>query len=40
MRVQAVWVPDDELTTSFENIKWFKPSGEPDADPASYADYV
>ena len=40
LRVEAVWVADEELSTSFENIKWWKPSGEPDADPASYADYV
>ncbi len=30
MRVQAVWVPDDELTTSFENIRYWKPLDEPD----------
>lgn len=30
MRVEAVWVPDDELTTSFENIKWWRPIDEPD----------
>lgn len=29
MRVTAVWVDDDELSTSFENIKWWKPNGEP-----------
>jgi uncharacterized OB-fold protein len=30
MRVQAVWVPDAELKPSFTNIKWFRPTGEPD----------
>lgn len=30
MRVTSVWVDDDQLTTSFENIKWWKPNGEPD----------
>lgn len=40
MRVEAVWVDDDQLTTSFENIKWWRPSGEPDAEPSAYADYV
>ena len=40
MRVEAVWVDDDELTTSFENIKWWRPNGEDDADPASYAQFV
>ncbi len=31
MRVEAVWVDDDQLTTSFENIKWWRPIDEPDA---------
>ena len=30
MRVQAVWVEDSELSTTFENIKWFVPIDEPD----------
>jgi len=30
MRVQAVWLPEDEWTTSFENIRYFKPIDEPD----------
>jgi uncharacterized OB-fold protein len=30
MRVEAVWVDDDQLTTSFENIKWWRPIDEPD----------
>ena len=29
-RVEAVWVDDDDLTTSFENIKWWRPIDEPD----------
>jgi uncharacterized OB-fold protein len=40
MRVEAVWVDDDDLATSFENIKWWRPNGEDDADPASYAQHV
>ena len=36
LRVEAVWKDDDELTTSLENIKWWKPTGEPDADPSVY----
>ena len=36
MRVEAVWVPDDELKPTLESIKWFKPNGEPDADPSTY----
>ncbi|MCU1351081.1 MAG: hypothetical protein JWM05_290 [Acidimicrobiales bacterium] len=30
MRVEAVWVPDDELKPTLESIKWFRPTGEPD----------
>ena len=30
MRVEPVWVDDDQLTTSFENIKWWRPIDEPD----------
>ncbi len=32
MRVEAVWVPDEELGPTLESIKWFKPTGEPDVD--------
>jgi uncharacterized OB-fold protein len=40
MRLEPVWVEDSELTTSFENIKWWKPNGEPDASNSDIADYV
>ncbi len=30
MRVQAVWVPAEDFGPTFENIKYFRPSGEPD----------
>lgn len=30
MRVQAVWRPDEELTTAFTNIAHFRPIDEPD----------
>ncbi|MEV4182933.1 OB-fold domain-containing protein [Streptosporangium canum] len=32
MRVRAVWVPEEERTASMANIKWFAPTGEPDAE--------
>ena len=35
MRVEAVWKPQEEWTTSLENIRWFKPTGEPDIKPES-----
>jgi uncharacterized OB-fold protein len=40
MRVQAVWLPREEWTTSMRNIKYFKPSGEPDAPFDSYKDHL
>lgn len=36
MRVEAVWRPEHEWTTSIENIRHFRPTGEPDADYETY----
>jgi hypothetical protein len=36
MRVQAVWA--DELVADHTSIKWWEPTGEPDADYATYKD--
>jgi uncharacterized OB-fold protein len=36
MRVEAVWKPDGERTGSFDDVLYFKPTGEPDAPPDSY----
>ena len=30
MRVEAVWVPDEDLAADFESIKWWRPIDEPD----------
>ena len=40
MRVEAVWVDDDELGPTLESIKYFRPNGEPDADFSTYEDNV
>ena len=40
LRVQAVWVPDEELGTTLENIRYFRPTGEPDAAPETYQEHV
>ena len=32
MRLEAVWVPDDELGPTMESIKWFRHLDEPDVD--------
>jgi uncharacterized OB-fold protein len=39
-RVRAVWVPDAELGPTLENIKWFEPSGEPDAAFETFAEHL
>ena len=40
MRVEAVWVDDDEVTNDLASIKWWRPTGEPDADYDSYREHV
>ena len=36
MRVEAVWKPDGERHGDYEDIQYFRPTGEPDAPQASY----
>ncbi|MFQ5665219.1 MAG: Zn-ribbon domain-containing OB-fold protein [Candidatus Binatia bacterium] len=36
MRVEAVWKPDGEREGNHEDILYFRPTGEPDAAPATY----
>jgi uncharacterized OB-fold protein len=40
LRVKAVWLPPEERTANVESIRYFKPSGEPDAPYESYKDHV
>ncbi len=40
MRVEAVWKPREEWTTSMENIDHFRPTGEPDAAYESFAAHL
>jgi uncharacterized OB-fold protein len=40
LRVEAVFVPPEERTPSLESVKWFKPTGEPDADYDSFKAYL
>jgi uncharacterized protein len=40
LRVRAVWVPDAELSPTVASIKWFEPSGEPDAAYESYKEHL
>jgi uncharacterized protein len=40
MRVEAVWKPREEWTTNLDNIKYFRPTGEPDADYETYKQHL
>jgi uncharacterized OB-fold protein len=40
MRVRAVWAPRDEITTSMQSIRYFQPTGEPDAAFESYREHL
>ena len=40
MRVEAVWKPREEWGTTIENISHFRPTGEPDADYATYKQHL
>lgn len=40
MRVKAVWKPREELGPTLESIRYFEPSGEPDADYDSYREHI
>ncbi len=40
MRVQAVWKPREEWDFGIDNIEYFRPTGEPDADYDSYKHHL
>jgi uncharacterized protein len=40
MRVQAVWKPPEEWGLGIDNIDYFRPTGEPDADYDSYKHHL
>jgi uncharacterized OB-fold protein len=40
MRVEAVWKPRDEWTTDLNNIRYFRPTGEPDVDYDTYKQHL
>ena len=40
MRVEAVWVDDDDQAPNLSSIKWWRPTGEPDAPYESYREHV
>lgn len=40
LRVEAVWVDDAELTTNLASIRYWRPTGEPDAAYETYREHV
>ncbi len=40
MRVEAVWKDPSEWGPSLESVKYFRPTGEPDADYETYKEYL
>jgi uncharacterized OB-fold protein len=40
LRVEAVWLPPEERGPTVESIRWFRPSGEPDAPYDSYKEHL
>ncbi|CAM3221543.1 OB-fold domain-containing protein [Nocardioides dubius] len=40
MRVEAVWKPREEWGTTIENIDYFRPTGDPDADYETYKHHL
>ncbi|HEY8526162.1 MAG TPA: Zn-ribbon domain-containing OB-fold protein [Acidimicrobiales bacterium] len=40
LRVEAVWVDDAELTTNLSSIRYWRPTGEPDAAYETYREHV
>lgn len=40
MRVKAVWLPREQWTYGMENIEYFRPTGEPDADYDTYKHHL
>jgi uncharacterized protein len=40
MRVEPVWVEPEDRKPTLESIKYFRPTGEPDADYDTYKEYV
>jgi uncharacterized OB-fold protein len=40
MRVEAVWRPRDEWDLGIDNIEYFRPTGEPDAEYDTYKQHL
>ena len=40
MRVEAVWAPPEERGPTLESIRYFRPTGEPDAPYEAYSEHL
>ena len=40
LRVEAVWVAPEELGPTMASVRYFRPTGEPDADYDTYKEYL
>jgi hypothetical protein len=40
LRVEAVWVDPDQLGPTMASVKYFRPTGEPDAEFDTYKEYL
>jgi uncharacterized OB-fold protein len=40
LRVEAVWVDSEDLGPTLASVKYFRPTGEPDADYESFKEYL
>lgn len=40
LRVEAVWVPPAELGPTMSSVRYFRPTGEPDAAYETFAEYL
>ena len=40
LRVEAVWVDPEDLGPTMASVRYFRPTGEPDADYETYKDYT
>jgi uncharacterized OB-fold protein len=40
LRVEAVWVPPEELGPTLASVRYFRPTGEPDADYETFKEYL
>jgi len=40
LRVEAVWVPKEELGPTLASVKYFQPTGEPDREISTFREHL